>query len=66
MKDSVLIELIVSIKAGSRVSNELVCVHSGIYKQSVNPENLDIAKKTLVTALYNTATIIEEIGGEKN
>ena len=65
MKDDIYIELTVAIKAEARATNAILCSHSGVYKQCVNPKNMEIAQRTLTTALYDAADIIKQIGGEE-
>lgn len=66
MNDDIYIELTVAIKAEAKATKAILCSHSGVYKQCVNPQNMEIAKKTLAAALYDAADIIKQIGGEMN
>ena len=66
MNDDIYIELTVAIKAEARATNTILCSHSGVYKQCVNPRNMEITKRTLTSALYDAADIIKQIGGDEN
>ena len=66
MKDDIYIELTVAIKAEAQATNEILCTHSGVYKQYTSPHNLEFAKRTLASVLYDAADIIKQIGGEVN
>lgn len=65
MKEDIYIELTVAIKAEAKATNEILCTHSGVYKQYTSPQNLEVTKRTLTNVLYDAADIIKQIGGEK-
>lgn len=66
MKDDIYIELTVAIKAEAKATNEILCAHSGVYKQCTSSQNIEIAKRTLASVLYDAADIIKQIGGQEN
>lgn len=64
MSKRVTLHLTVTLRAEDAADGTPVCVHSGVVKETVDFENLQDGKATLVSLLCNTAEVIKKIGGD--
>ena len=66
MAKRVTLHLSLTLRAENAADGSPICVHSGLLKETVDLENIEDGKKTLVSLLYNTAEVVGKIGGEKD
>lgn len=62
MTDRIMIQLTVNVRAESAVSGNPICTHSSIIKETIDPQNLVEAQRSLISLLCDTAKVIKKIG----
>ena len=66
MAKRVSLHLSLTLRAEDAADGTPICVHSGLVKETVDLDNIEDGKRTLVSLLCNTAEVIGKIGGDKD
>ena len=63
MSKRITLHLSLVLRAEDAADGSPLCAHSGLVKETIDLDNLEDGKRTMVSLLCNTAEVIKKIGG---